>query len=58
VADEYVVTLTGAGRRKLLRLDKLLADVEEEVLAPLTPTQREQLVRLLTTLVNHHGRQM
>lgn len=52
------VTLTGPGRRQLLRLDKLLADVEDEVLAPLTPTQREQLVRLLTTLVNHHGRQM
>jgi hypothetical protein len=36
----------------------LLADVEDEVLAPLTPTQREQLAGLLTTLVDHHGRQM
>jgi len=53
-----VVTLTGPGRRQLLRLDKLLTDVEDEVLAPLTPAQREQLTRLLTTLVNHHGRQM
>ena len=53
-----VVTLTGPGRQQLLRLDKLLADVEDEVLAPLTPAQREQLRRLLTTLVNHHGRQM
>ncbi len=53
-----VVTLTGPGRRQLLRLDKLLADVEDEVLAPLTATQREQLARLLTTLVNHHGGQM
>jgi MarR family transcriptional regulator, lower aerobic nicotinate degradation pathway regulator len=53
-----VVTLTGPGRRQLLRLDKLLAAVEDEVLAPLTLTQREQLRHLLTTLVNHHGRQM
>jgi MarR family transcriptional regulator, lower aerobic nicotinate degradation pathway regulator len=53
-----LVTLTGPGRRQLLTLDKLLADVEDEVLAPLTPAQREQLARLLTTLVNHHGRQM
>lgn len=53
-----VITLTGPGRRRLLRLDKLLADVEDEVFAPLTPAQREQLTRLLTTLVDHHGRQM
>jgi DNA-binding MarR family transcriptional regulator len=53
-----VVTLTAPGRRQLLRLDEVIADVEDEVLAPLTATQREQLRRLLTTLVNHHGRQM
>jgi MarR family transcriptional regulator, lower aerobic nicotinate degradation pathway regulator len=53
-----VVTVTGPGRRQLLRLDTLLAEVEDEVLAPLTPAQREQLVRLLTTLVSHHGRPM
>jgi MarR family transcriptional regulator, lower aerobic nicotinate degradation pathway regulator len=53
-----MVTLTGPGRRQLVRLDKLLADVENEVLAPLTPTQRKQLAHLLTTLVDHHGRQM
>lgn len=51
-----VVTLTMAGRRHLLTMDKLLAEVEDEVLAPLTPTQREQLARLLTALVNHHDR--
>lgn len=40
-----VVTLTGLGHRQLLRLDKLLVDVENEVMAPLTPEQRDQLVR-------------
>lgn len=50
-----VVTPTRSGRRQLLKLDKLLARVEDEVLAPLTPTQREQLTRLLVTLVDHHG---
>lgn len=52
-----VVTLTRSGRLQLHRLDKLLAGVEDDVLAPLTPSQREQLVRLLTVLVDHHGRQ-
>jgi MarR family transcriptional regulator, lower aerobic nicotinate degradation pathway regulator len=53
-----VVTLTGQGRRQLLMLDKLIGDVQDEVLAPLTPTQREQLVGLLTTLMDHLGRPM
>ncbi|WP_433348268.1 MarR family winged helix-turn-helix transcriptional regulator [Micromonospora sp. CA-111912] len=46
-----VVTLTAPGRRQLRRLDGLLADVEDEVLAPLTPPEREQLTRLLAALV-------
>jgi MarR family transcriptional regulator, lower aerobic nicotinate degradation pathway regulator len=53
-----VVTATGPGRRQLLRLDKLLAEAEDEVLAPLTPAQREQLTGILTALVEHHGRRM
>jgi DNA-binding MarR family transcriptional regulator len=53
-----VVTLTAPGRRQLRKLDKLLADVEDEVLAPLTPAQREQLAGLLAVLVDHHGRHM
>ena len=52
-----VVTLTGPGRKRLLRLDQLITDVQEEVLAPLTPTQRDRLTRLLTILVAHHGRE-
>jgi MarR family transcriptional regulator, lower aerobic nicotinate degradation pathway regulator len=53
-----VVTLTAAGRRQLAKLDRLLADVEAEALAPLSPTQREQLTRLLAAIVDHHGMPM
>ena len=35
-----LITLTKEGHRQLLRLDKLLADVENDVLAPLTPPAR------------------
>ncbi|RKR86124.1 DNA-binding MarR family transcriptional regulator [Micromonospora pisi] len=55
---QNLITLTAQGGRQLLRLDKLLADVEDEVLAPLTLPQREQLARLLTTLVDYHGRKV
>ncbi|MEV6374865.1 MarR family winged helix-turn-helix transcriptional regulator [Micromonospora musae] len=53
-----LITLTAQGRRQLHKLDKLLADVEDEVLAPLTAAEREQLARLLTALVEQHGQQM
>ncbi|MGH3504687.1 MAG: MarR family winged helix-turn-helix transcriptional regulator [Nocardioidaceae bacterium] len=50
-----LVTLTRDGRRQLLKLDAVLLSVEDEVLTPLTPRQREQLHRLLTILVEYHG---
>ena len=53
-----LVTLTPDGRRGLHTLDKILADVEAEVFAPLTPEQRAQLTTLLTLLVTHHDEQM
>lgn len=53
---QNIVTPTEQGRRQLLKLDRLLTEVEDEVLAPLTPPEREQLARLLATLVDHHGR--
>ncbi|MEU4695306.1 MarR family transcriptional regulator [Actinoplanes sp. NPDC023714] len=46
-----VVTLTPAGHRQLARLDRILAGVEEEILAPLTAEERDQLTRLLTAMV-------
>lgn len=50
-----VVTLTGAGRRQLRRLDRLLAGVQDDVFAALTPAQREQLTGLLAVLVEDHS---
>jgi DNA-binding MarR family transcriptional regulator len=48
-----VVSLTAAGRRQLRRLDKVLAGVQDEVFAALTPAQRQQLTGLLTVLVEN-----
>src|SRR5215207_8646004 len=39
---QNVITVTAQGQRQLRKLDKLLANAEEEVLTPLTPPQREQ----------------
>ncbi|MFD3519909.1 MarR family winged helix-turn-helix transcriptional regulator [Streptomyces sp. NPDC058653] len=55
---QNVIAVTKQGHRQLLKLDELLAGVENEVLAPLTPSEREQLARLLTVLVDHHGQNM
>jgi DNA-binding MarR family transcriptional regulator len=50
-----VVTLTTAGRRKLRRLDTLLTKVQDDLLAPLSPAERDEFVRLLTRVVDHHA---
>ncbi len=49
-----VVTITAAGRRRLGKLDRLVAGAQERALAPLSAAEREQLVRLLTRVVGHH----
>jgi DNA-binding MarR family transcriptional regulator len=45
-----VVTITRAGIRELAKLDKVLAEVQEELLAPLSAAERKQLIRLLKRL--------
>ncbi|MGW3292716.1 MarR family winged helix-turn-helix transcriptional regulator [Streptomyces xiamenensis] len=49
-----VITLTPAGSRRLERLEQLIADAQQELLAPLTPGQREEFTHLLTVLHEHH----
>ncbi|TCJ96871.1 MarR family winged helix-turn-helix transcriptional regulator [Nocardia alba] len=51
-----VITLTAPGKRQLRRLEKQLAHSQEELLEPLSPTERDQLTHLLSTLLNHHNR--
>jgi MarR family transcriptional regulator, lower aerobic nicotinate degradation pathway regulator len=50
-----VVSMTPAGRRRLDDLDRLLAGVQDRLLAPLSPVERTQLVALLTRLVDHNA---
>ncbi|MFI1212657.1 MarR family winged helix-turn-helix transcriptional regulator [Streptomyces sp. NPDC020802] len=52
---QNVITVTEQGHRQLLTLDKILSQVQDQTLAPLTTPEREQLARLLTALVDHHG---
>jgi DNA-binding MarR family transcriptional regulator len=49
-----VITITQQGRRHLRRLDKLLASIQDDLLAPLTQPERDQLTRILTRLLDHH----
>ncbi|MCZ7440390.1 MarR family transcriptional regulator [Micromonospora sp. WMMC241] len=51
-----VVTVTPAGRRQLRRLEKQLTAVQDELLAPLSPTERAQLTGLLSRVLTHHTR--
>jgi DNA-binding MarR family transcriptional regulator len=50
-----VVTLTPAGRRQLHKIDRVVADVQDELLAPLSISDRRRFVALLTRLVDHHA---
>ncbi|MEU3889079.1 MarR family transcriptional regulator [Streptomyces sp. NPDC029041] len=51
-----VITISPHGSRHLRRLDKVLDDVHDELLAPLSPAEREHFVELLTRLLDHHTR--
>jgi DNA-binding MarR family transcriptional regulator len=48
-----IITMTPAGAEELGTLDEILADVQEQVLTPLSAAERKQLVGLLTRLVEH-----
>jgi MarR family transcriptional regulator, lower aerobic nicotinate degradation pathway regulator len=50
-----VVTLTRAGRSHLGELDRLVAEAQDELVAPLSPGERTRLVELLTRIVDHHS---
>jgi len=50
-----VITITRAGTKRLLALDKVLAAVQDKLLAPLSTAQRQTLVRMLTRVLEHHA---
>lgn len=50
------VTLTAAGRRQLRRMDRVLGEVQDDLLEPLSAEERETLTLLLTRLLTHHQR--
>ncbi|MGW6978137.1 MarR family winged helix-turn-helix transcriptional regulator [Streptomyces sp. NPDC054932] len=50
-----VITLTAPGRRRLRKLEQILDAAQEELLAPLSTGEREQLTRLLGRIVEHHA---
>ncbi|HCU95705.1 MAG TPA: MarR family transcriptional regulator [Actinobacteria bacterium] len=50
-----VISITPAGTAHLRRLEELLADVQDELLAPLSAAERQQLTRLLTQILEHHA---
>lgn len=49
------VRLTSAGLQHLAALDGLVSAAQEELLGPLSARERQQLVELLTRLVDHHS---
>jgi DNA-binding MarR family transcriptional regulator len=50
-----VVVITAAGRRKLRALDQLIDGLQDDLLAPLSAAERQQLIRLLTRVVDYHA---
>jgi MarR family transcriptional regulator, lower aerobic nicotinate degradation pathway regulator len=51
-----VVTITEEGRRHLRRLHRLITSLQDDLLAPLSGPEREQLTTLLARLLEHHSR--
>ncbi|MET8092978.1 MarR family winged helix-turn-helix transcriptional regulator, partial [Micromonospora sp. NPDC005220] len=51
-----VISVTDAGVDEARRMGATVERVQADLLAPLSRTEREQLTRLLTRLLEHHSR--
>jgi DNA-binding MarR family transcriptional regulator len=51
-----IITITPDGDRHLTHLDGVLAQVQEDLCSPLSQAERQELIRLLTRLLDHHAR--
>lgn len=50
-----VITITAKGETRLEELDGQLRQIQHSLLAPLTPAERQQLVKMLLKLCVHHA---
>jgi MarR family transcriptional regulator, lower aerobic nicotinate degradation pathway regulator len=50
-----IITITASGQAHLRRLDTLLADVQDTLLAPLSPGERQELTGMLTRVLDYHA---
>ncbi|GAB3159857.1 hypothetical protein GCM10027290_65300 [Micromonospora sonneratiae] len=51
-----IITITPEGGDNLVHLDGVLARIQEDLCSPLSHTEREELIRLLARIVDHHAR--
>jgi DNA-binding MarR family transcriptional regulator len=50
-----IISITPTGRAHVRKLDKVLMGVQDEFLSPLSPGQRDQLIKLLARVLEHHN---
>jgi DNA-binding MarR family transcriptional regulator len=48
-----IVTMTPAGAARLRRLDSVLAEIQDDLLAPLSPAERAEFAQMLTRILGH-----
>jgi DNA-binding MarR family transcriptional regulator len=49
----YILTLTDRGTAFMERMDRMVGDRKDDLLAPLTPEEREEFIRILRKLLTH-----
>ncbi|NYI90883.1 DNA-binding MarR family transcriptional regulator [Amycolatopsis endophytica] len=49
-----IITITPAGRRQLKKLGRQIDRIQDDLLAPLSTAEREQLTTLLERVLRHH----
>lgn len=49
-----VITIATAGRRRLAAMQRRIDRAQDDLLAPLNPTRRRELLAILQELVEHH----
>jgi DNA-binding MarR family transcriptional regulator len=50
-----IISITPAGTAHFRKLDKVIMGVQDELLSPLSAAQRDQLIRLLARVLEHHS---